>query len=73
MKFHEMNRQEVEDALNTDLSSGLTNENAKKRVKQYGNNELDEGEKQSAILLFFSQFKDFMVLFYWLQHLFQAF
>ena len=27
-----------------------------------GYNELEEGEKQSALLLFFSQFKDFMVL-----------
>jgi Ca2+-transporting ATPase len=62
MKYHEMNRQEVEEALNTDLSSGLTSDNAKKRLKQYGYNELEEGEKQSALLLFFSQFKDFMVL-----------
>lgn len=62
MKYHEMNRQEVEEALHTDLSSGLTSDNAKKRLKQYGYNELEEGEKQSALLLFFSQFKDFMVL-----------
>ena len=62
MKFHEMNKKEVEEALNTDLSSGLTDSDVKKRLKQHGNNELDEGEKQSALLLFFSQFKDFMVL-----------
>jgi Ca2+-transporting ATPase len=31
-------------------------------VNLHGLNELDEGEKQSALLLFFSQFKDFMVL-----------
>jgi Ca2+-transporting ATPase len=62
MKYHEMNKKEVEEALNTDLSSGLTGADVKKRIKQYGNNELDEGEKQSALLLFFSQFKDFMVL-----------
>ncbi len=62
MKYHEMNKQEVEEALNTDLSSGLTNDDAKKRLNQYGYNELAEGEKQSALLLFFSQFKDFMVL-----------
>ncbi|MCH6268930.1 calcium-translocating P-type ATPase, SERCA-type, partial [Neobacillus citreus] len=43
-------------------SSGLSAEEVKKRVKQYGLNELEEGEKQSALLLFFSQFKDFMVL-----------
>jgi Ca2+-transporting ATPase len=62
MKYHEMNKKEVVEALNTDLSSGLTDSDVKKRLKQHGKNELDEGEKQSALLLFFSQFKDFMVL-----------
>jgi len=62
MKFHEMNKKEVEEALNTDLSSGLTSTDVKKRKIQYGHNELEEGEKPSALLLFFSQFKDFMVL-----------
>lgn len=62
MKFHEMKEQDIEEALNTDFSEGLTENDAKKRIKQYGFNELEEGEKQSALLLFFSQFKDFMVL-----------
>jgi len=62
MKYHEMNTKEVEEALNTDLSSGLSSADVKQRLKQYGHNELEEGEKQSAWLLFFSQFKDFMVL-----------
>ncbi|WP_394232577.1 calcium-translocating P-type ATPase, SERCA-type [Niallia oryzisoli] len=62
MKYHEMNTKEVEEALNTDLSSGLTSADVKQRLKQYGNNELEEGERQSAWLVFFSQFKDFMVL-----------
>ncbi|MEH7106826.1 calcium-translocating P-type ATPase, SERCA-type [Bacillus sp. JJ1764] len=62
MKFHEMEIKQVEKALETDFSSGLLQEEVKQRVKKYGYNELDEGEKQSALLLFFSQFKDFMVL-----------
>ncbi|WP_147532017.1 calcium-translocating P-type ATPase, SERCA-type [Bacillus marasmi] len=62
MKFHEMSRNDVGEALNTDLSLGLSEEDVKKRRKQYGYNELEEGEKQSALLLFLSQFKDFMVL-----------
>ncbi|MBT2708242.1 calcium-translocating P-type ATPase, SERCA-type [Pseudomonas sp. ISL-84] len=57
-----MNEREVEQALNTDIKAGLTEDDVKKRRKQYGYNELKEGEKQSALLLFFSQFKDFMVL-----------
>ncbi|GHH96501.1 calcium-translocating P-type ATPase, SERCA-type [Neobacillus kokaensis] len=62
MKFHEMEIEQVEKALETDFSSGLTQEEVKERIKQHGFNELEEGEKQSALLLFFSQFKDFMVL-----------
>ena len=44
MKYHEMNREEVEETLNTDLSSGLTSDDVKARLKQYGKNELEEGE-----------------------------
>ena len=52
MKYHEMNKKEVEEALNTDLSSGLTSADVKKRIKQYGNNELDEGEKLCVTFVF---------------------
>ncbi|QVY63228.1 calcium-translocating P-type ATPase, SERCA-type [Cytobacillus gottheilii] len=62
MKFHEMNEREVEQALSSSMKEGLTEDDARKRLKQYGYNELEEGEKQSALLLFFSQFKDFMVI-----------
>jgi len=62
MNYHEMNENEVEEALNTDFSAGLSDDDVGKRVKQFGSNELEEGEKQSALLLFFNQFKDFMVL-----------
>ncbi|MEH7492951.1 calcium-translocating P-type ATPase, SERCA-type [Neobacillus niacini] len=62
MKFHEMEINQVEKVLDTDFSSGLSPEAVKKRIAEHGLNELQEGEKQSALLLFFSQFKDFMVL-----------
>ncbi|MFE8699016.1 calcium-translocating P-type ATPase, SERCA-type [Cytobacillus sp. FJAT-54145] len=62
MKFHEMDKRKLEKALNTDFTAGLKEVDAVKRRKQNGYNELEEGEKQSALLLFFSQFKDFMVL-----------
>src|SRR3954452_4993423 len=62
MNFYKMNKTEVENALNTDLSLGLISSDVKKKQHQCGLNELEEGEKQSALLLFFSQFKDFMVL-----------
>jgi P-type Ca2+ transporter type 2C len=62
MKFHEMSESDIEKALDTNFSDGLSDKQAELRIKQQGYNELQEGEKQSALLLFFSQFKDFMVL-----------
>lgn len=62
MNFHELDVTEVEKALDSDFSSGLSRDEVKNRIKNNGYNELDEGEKQSALLLFFSQFKDFMVV-----------
>ncbi|MCM3587128.1 calcium-translocating P-type ATPase, SERCA-type [Mesobacillus maritimus] len=62
MKFHEMNEKEIEEVLNTDFTEGLAEKEVKNRQKQHGLNALEEGEKPSALLLFASQFKDFMVL-----------
>jgi P-type Ca2+ transporter type 2C len=62
MKFHQMPEKDIEKALDTDFSNGLSAKQVEQRLKQQGYNELQEGEKQSALLLFFSQFKDFMVL-----------
>ncbi|MBS4172459.1 cation-translocating P-type ATPase [Bacillus sp. FJAT-49736] len=62
MMFHQMKASDLEKVLNTNVKHGLTQKEVEKKRKQFGWNELDEGEKQSALLLFFSQFKDFMVL-----------
>jgi len=62
LKYHEMSPEQVEKAVQTSFKNGLTNEEVKIRRKQFGFNELQEAEKQSALLLFFSQFKDFMVI-----------
>lgn len=62
MMFHEMKEEDVEKVLNTDVNQGLTASDVEKKRKQFGWNELQEGEKQSALMLFISQFKDFMVL-----------
>ncbi|MGE7779200.1 calcium-translocating P-type ATPase, SERCA-type [Peribacillus sp. NPDC097264] len=62
MEFKEMNKQEMEKALQTDVKAGLNEKEVKDRLNKQGFNELKEGEKQSAILLFFAQFKDFMVI-----------
>lgn len=41
---------------------GLTSIEAKKRLKENGENRLESGKKQSVVMLFLSQFKDVMVL-----------
>ncbi|MFC7442362.1 calcium-translocating P-type ATPase, SERCA-type [Laceyella putida] len=45
-----------------DLERGLSDKEAKDRLKQIGPNQLAEGEKASWLSLFIEQFKDFMVL-----------
>ncbi|WP_201713744.1 cation-translocating P-type ATPase [Rossellomorea arthrocnemi] len=62
MKFHEMRQEDIEQSLNTNYQNGLSTDDVVNRRKQFGYNQLEEAEKQSALLLFFSQFKDFMVL-----------
>lgn len=62
MKFHEMSESEIASVLRTDFTEGLDEKEVISRREQHGYNALAEGEKQSALLLFFSQFKDFMVL-----------
>ncbi len=41
---------------------GLSSQEAEERIKTYGRNELKEKKKKSPILLFLSQFKDFIVI-----------
>lgn len=62
MRFYQLTQEEVEKALNTNFHQGLTDEEMKRRVQEFGYNELKQGEKQSALLIFFSQFKDFLVM-----------
>jgi Ca2+-transporting ATPase len=62
MNWHMLAVNDVEKETNTNTIRGLTTQEAKKRMKMFGYNELKETEKQSAFMLFLSQFKDFMVL-----------
>ena len=42
--------------------AGLTDEEAKKRLEQYGPNELQEGKRKSVLRIFLEQFADFTVI-----------
>ncbi|MEI5906115.1 calcium-translocating P-type ATPase, SERCA-type [Bacillus spongiae] len=62
MKYHEMEERDIEKGLDTNYNEGLSSNRIQTIRKKVGYNELAEVEKQSLLLLFFSQFKDFMVL-----------
>lgn len=53
MKWHEMGQTELLNITKTSIGKGLTEKEAEKRLERHGTNELQEGEKTSAIALFF--------------------
>lgn len=48
--------------LGTDAMTGLTSAEVKKRLEQYGYNQLDSKSKKSIIRMFFEQFRSFMII-----------
>ena len=54
--------QEVEAELKTNLKNGLTDEEARKRIEQYGLNQLQTKKKKSLVQKFLEQFKDFSII-----------
>ncbi|MFB7140072.1 calcium-translocating P-type ATPase, SERCA-type [Gottfriedia sp. NPDC056225] len=61
MNFYRMRAEEVVEVTNTNVSSGLTDEEVRQRRATFGANELKESEKTSKLVLFLNQFNDFMV------------
>ncbi len=62
MNWCELEQEQLEKAAKTSIEYGLTEKDAEKRLRTYGANKLDEGEKTPALYVFLAQFKDFMVL-----------
>jgi len=58
---HALTLEEVVKKLDTSLETGLTEEEAKKRLEKFGLNELVQKKKISALRIFLNQFKDFLV------------
>lgn len=54
----------IDEALNSvsAVKTGLTSDEAKKRLEQYGENKLAEARPKSGLEVFFSQFKDLLVI-----------
>ncbi|NLC77541.1 MAG: calcium-transporting P-type ATPase, PMR1-type [Clostridia bacterium] len=60
--WHRLESQEVVEILKSDLRKGLSSEEAGKRLKIYGPNQLQEPQAVSPLKILLSQFSDFMVL-----------
>jgi Ca2+-transporting ATPase len=61
MNWYRLTIEEVLELLGSH-PNGLTHESVEEKLTEYGLNKLEEGKKKSVIALFFSQFKDIMIL-----------
>lgn len=59
--WHSRGYEEVAKEIGTDISEGLSKEEADKRVEKYGKNKLPEKGKQSKIVKFFKHFHDVLI------------
>ncbi len=53
--------EDVAKKLKTDQKNGLSEEEAKKRLREYGPNQITEQKKKSPLLILLSQFNDIMI------------
>ncbi len=60
--WHSMEVAEVLKELDTDIHRGLAEEEGKKRLEEYGYNELKKEEKVSPFKLFINQFKNILII-----------
>ncbi len=61
-QWHSKTTKEVLDQLKVTAESGLTDSEVKKRLEQYGPNELKSAEKESLFMRFLDQMKDPMII-----------
>ena len=59
---HTMSKEELRRKLKSNFITGLTNEEAKERLKKYGKNKLEDKKKESILVKFIKQFNDFMII-----------
>lgn len=60
--WHTIELDEIQRKLRTNILSGLSEEEAKKRREKYGENKLQEQKKESLLKRFIKQFNDFMII-----------
>lgn len=57
-----MSKEEIRKKLKTNFMMGLTEEEAKERLRKNGKNRLEDKKKESIIIKFLKQFNDFMII-----------
>lgn len=60
--YHNKTVQQTAELLGTDIKTGLTHDEVKKRLHRYGKNELIEKKKKNIFIKFLEQFNDFMII-----------
>jgi Ca2+-transporting ATPase len=60
--FYDQEINEITAGLKTSETTGLTTEEVKRRLVEYGYNQLDSKRKKSFLRMFFVQFKSFMII-----------
>ena len=60
--YHNKTVQQTAELLGTDIKTGLTHDEVKKRLHHYGKNELIEKKKKHIFIKFLEQFNDFMII-----------
>lgn len=60
--WHTMTKDEIRRKLRTNFNYGLTEEEAKRRQKEFGENKLEEKKKTNIFIRFLLQFNDFMII-----------
>ena len=60
--WHTKNIKEIEKELRTNIKTGLGDKDVQIRQDEFGKNKIEEGEKESLLVKFLNQFKDFMII-----------
>jgi len=62
MPFYNQSKEEVLSWFKTSPETGLSTEEARKRLGEYGYNKLESKSRKSFLQKFFAQFKSFMII-----------
>lgn len=60
--WHTKNIKEIEKELRTNIKTGLEDKDVQIRQDEFGKNKIEEGKKESLLVKFINQFKDFMII-----------